>query len=349
MKAVYQIILSKEKTMKYKSVIATKRGGPEVLQVIENDLREPAAGEVRIKVLAAGVGQTDINYRYGYSPLSPKVPFVPGYEVMGIVDAIGEGVTKVAIGDRVSALTGYGSYTEMIYLGQEHLVQVPQNLNPGDVVTVVLNYMTAYQMLYRVAKVKAGDKVLLIGASGGVGTALLQLGKLAGLKMFGTASPNKQGLLTKLGATLIDYHTQDFVEVIYQAEPNGIDFVFDGMGGEYGDRGLTVLKRGGKLVAYAAPVGLLTLFQGLIKLVFINIRPNGHSAEFYGITALYMRDKKPFREDLPQLFKLLGEGKIKPIIAAKFPILEAKKANELLESGQVVGNLVLLAPELLNG
>jgi NADPH:quinone reductase-like Zn-dependent oxidoreductase len=334
--------------MKYKSVIVTKRGGPEVLQVIENDLREPAAGEVRIKVLATGVGQTDINYRYGYSPLSPKVPFVPGYEVMGIVDAIGEGVTKVAIGDRVAALTGYGSYTEEIYLKQEHLVHVPQNLNPADVVTVVLNYVTAYQMLHRAAKVKAGDKVLMIGASGGAGTALLQLGKLAGLKMFGTASPAKHSLLTDLGATPIDYHAQDFVEVIRQAEPNGLDFVFDGMGGEYSDRGLTVLKRGGKLVAYAAPTGLLALLQGLMKLIFANIMPNGKSAEFFGITALYMRDKKPFMEDLPLLFKLLEEGKIKPIIAAKFPILEAAKANEVLESRQVAGNLVLLAPELLN-
>ena len=164
--------------MKYKNVTVTKRGGPEVLQITENDLRSPVAREVRIKVLATGVGQTDINYRYGYSPLSPKVPFVPGYEMMGIVDAIGEGVTKVVVGDRVAALTGHGGYTEMIYLRQEHLVHVPQNLNPADVVTVVLNYVTAYQMLYRVAKVKAGDKVLLIGASGGMGTALLQLGKL---------------------------------------------------------------------------------------------------------------------------------------------------------------------------
>jgi NADPH:quinone reductase-like Zn-dependent oxidoreductase len=333
--------------MKYKSVIVTKRGGPEVLQITENDLRMPVAGEVRIKVLATGVGQTDINYRYGYSPLSPKVPFVPGYEVMGIVDAIGEGVTKIDIGDRVAALTGQGSYTEMIYLGQEHLVHVPQNLNPADVVTVVLNYTTAYQMLHRVAKVKAGDKVLLIGASGGVGTALLQVGKLAGLKMFGTASQAKHNLLTELGATPIDYRTQDFVEVIHQAEPNGLDFVFDGMGGEYGDRGLTVLKRGGKLVAYAAPVGLLSLLQGLIKLMFINVMPNGKSAEFYGITALYMRDKKPFMEDLSQLFKLLEEGEIKPVIAVKFPILEAAKANKLLESRQVTGNIVLLAPELL--
>ena len=333
--------------MKYKSVIVTKRGGPEVLQITENDLRPPAVGEARIKVLATSVGQTDINYRYGYSPLSPKVPFVPGYEVMGVVDAIGNGVTKVAVGDRVAALTGYGGYTEVIYLGQEHLVIVPQALSPEDIVVLTLNYVTAYQMLHRVAKVKSGDKVLINGASGGVGTALMQLGKLAGLKMFGTASQNKHNILTDLGAIPIDYRAQDFVEVIHRAEPDGLDFVFEGMGGEHTDRALAVLRRGGKLVTYAAPTGLGALVLGLLKLIFFNLLPNGKTIEFYGITTLYMRNKKPFMEDLPLLFNLLEEDKIKPVISAKFPILEARKANEMLEGGQVTGNVVLLAPELL--
>jgi NADPH:quinone reductase-like Zn-dependent oxidoreductase len=333
--------------MKYKSVVATQRGGPEVLQIVENDLRSPAAGEVRIRVLATGVGHTDVNYRYGYSPFSPKVPFVPGYEVMGVVDAVGENVSRFAAGNRVAALTGHGGYTEMIYLGQEHLVPVPPSLAPAEVVTLVLNYVSAYQMLHRVARVKAGDKVLIIGASGGIGTALLELGRLAGLKMFGTASPGKNNLLTQMGVIPIDYHTQDFVEVIRQAEPGGLDFVFDGMGGENGDRGLAVLRRGGKLVGYAAPVGLGSTLRDMVKLISVNILPNGKSAEFYGITALYLRDKKPFMEDLPKLFSLLEEGKIKPIITQKFPILEAAKANALLESGQVSGNIVLLAPELL--
>ena len=333
--------------MKYKSVVATKRGGPEVLQVVENELHAPAAGEVRIRVLATGVGRTDINYRHGYSPFSPKVPFVPGYEFMGVVDAVGENVPGFAAGDRVAALTGHGSYTEMIYLGQEHLVRVPPTLAPAEVVTLVLNYVSAYQMLHRVAKVKEGDKVLVIGASGGMGSALLELGRLAGLKMYGTASSGKHSLLTGLGAIPIDYHAQDFVEVIRQAEPDGLDFVFDGMGGENGERGLAVLRRGGKLVGYAAPVGLLTIVRDTVKLISVNILPNGKSAEFYGITALYMRDKKPFMEDLPKLFKLLEEGKIKPVITQKFPLFEAAKANELLERGQVSGNIVLLAPELL--
>ena len=333
--------------MKYKSVTVTERGGPEVLQIVENDLRPPTAREARIKVLATGVGRTDINYRYGLSPFSPKVPFVPGYEIMGVVDAIGSEISKVAVGDRVAALTGHGGYSEMIYLGQEHLVPVLPSLDPGEVAVVVLNYVSAYQMLHRVAKVKAGDKVLINGASGGMGTALLELGKQAGLKMYGTASQSKHPILTEFGAIPIDYHSQDFMEVLRQVEPNGLDFVFDGMGGEYSNRCLAVLKRGGKLVAYAAPVGILSILRDFLKIILVNLLPNGKSVEFYGITALYLRDKKPFMEDLPKLFHLLAEGKIKPVVTAKFPLLEAREANELLEDGQVTGNLVLLAPELL--
>jgi NADPH:quinone reductase-like Zn-dependent oxidoreductase len=333
--------------MKYKSVVVIKRGGPDVLQIVENDLREPAATEARIKVLATGVGRTDINYRYGESPFSPKIPFAPGYEIVGMVDAIGNGVTKVAVGDRVTALTGHGGYSEMIYLGEEHLVQVPKSLDPAEVAILVLNYVTAYQMLHRVAKVKTGDKVFINGASGGVGTALLQLGKLAGLKMFGTASQSRHNLLTELGALPIDYHTQDFVQVIHQADPNGLDFVFDGIGGKEGGRALAVLRRGGKLIGYAAPNGLVSIIKDMIKLISVNLLPNGKSAAFYGITVEYLRDKKPFIEDLQKLFTLLEEGKVKPLIDAKFPLLEARKANELLENGQVAGNLVLLAPELL--
>jgi NADPH:quinone reductase-like Zn-dependent oxidoreductase len=333
--------------MKYKSVVVTRRGGPEVLEIRENELRDPSAGEARIRVLAVGVGGTDINYRYGYSPLSPKVPFVPGYEIMGVVDAVGAGVNRVKPGDRVAALTGHGGYTEMIFLKQEHLVMVPSSLPPAEIVVLVLNYVTAFQMLHRVAKVKAGDKVLLIGASGGVGTALLQLGKLAGLKMYGTASPRKFDILTGLGATPIDYHSQDVVDVLHRQEPGGLDFVFDGMGGKESERGLAVLRRGGKLVEYAAPVGLASMLLGLAKIFVNNLLPNGKSIEFYGITALYLRDKRPFMEDLPIVLNLLSQGKIKPLITTQLPLLEARKANELLESGQVSGNIVLLAPELL--
>lgn len=148
-----------------------------------------------------------------------------------------------------------------------------------------------------------------------------------------------------MSAIPIDYTTQDFVEVIHQAEPGGLDFVFDGLGGDYGERGMKVLGRGGKLVGYAAPTGLGALLKGAIKLALVNLLPNGKTAAFYGITTIYMSDKKPFMEDLLLLFKMLEEGKIKPVITHKFSLLEAAKANALLESGKITGNVVLLATQ----
>jgi len=330
--------------MKYKSVIVTKRGGPEVLQVIENDLRAPDAGEVRIRILATPVCQDDIAARIGNRPFLPKIPFVPGYTILGVVDAIGEGVTNVAVGDRVAALTNFGGYAEYIFLDEEHLVQVPTTLDPAEAVVLILNYLVAYQVLHRIAQVKPDDKVLIVGASGGVGTAFLQLGKLANLKMYGLASRSKHSALTEYGATPIDYHTQDFVEVIRHAEPEGIDFVFNGMGEEYVERGLAVLRRGGALVHYGGPQSFSRFLLLMAKFILYNLLPNGKSIKGYGT---HRGDINLFKEDWTKLFKLLEEGQIKPIIAEKFPILEAAKANELLESGQVTGNLVLLAPELL--
>lgn len=334
--------------MRYHSVIVTKRGGPEVLKVIEHDLRAPAAGEVRIRVLATPVCAPDVTARYGQTPIRPKIPFVPGYAIIGVVDAIGNGVTKAAVGDRVGALTVFGGYSEYIYLRQDTLFPVPVTLDPAEAVTLILNYIVAYQTLHRSAKVKAGDTVLIIGASGGVGTALLQLGQLAQLSMYGLASTSKHHVLTEYGATPIDYHTQDFVQVIGRAEPEGLTAVFDGMGGDYVQRGLAVLRRGGTLVAYGNPLTFTGLLRLLAKVLMFNLLPNGKTVKLYG-TSTSMFGRRRFLEDWAVLFKLLEAGMIKPVIMDKLPILEAAKANALMESGTVVGNLVLLAPELLAG
>ncbi len=338
--------------MKYKSVIATERGGPEVLQVTVNDLRAPSSGEARIKTLAAGVCRPDITVRTGESlysgtPLGQKFPFVPGYSIIGTVDAVGEGVAEVAVGDRVGALTVVGGYSEYLYWKSDRLIPVPSTVDPVEAVTLILNYIVAYQALHRSAKVKAGDKALIIGASGGIGTALLQLGKLVDLTMYGTASASKHPILSEMGVIPIDYHTQDFVEVIDQMEPDGLDAVFDGMSGDYIKRGLAVLRRDGTLVSYGEPTGLPALFRMLGTLITVNLLPNGKSFKLYGTSSYFLFDKRPFLEDWAVLFKLLKEGKIKPVIAKKFPLLEASQANALLESGQIVGNVVLAAPELL--
>jgi NADPH:quinone reductase-like Zn-dependent oxidoreductase len=263
---------------------------------------------------------------------------------LGLVDVIGEGVTGFSAGERVAALTQFGGHAEYICLAAEQLVHVPPDLDAAQAAVLILNYLVAYQVLHRVAKVKAGDTVLLIGASGGVGTALLQLGKLAGLKMYGLASPAKHQALVDAGAVPIDYHAQDFVDAVRWAEPGGLDFVFNGMGEEAFEHGLAVLRKGGVLVHYGGPQSLGRFLLLLVKVIGYNLLPNGKKIEGYGTQRLGVA---LFKEDWATLFSLLGEGKIRPIIAAKFPILEAKKGYALLESGQVLGNVVLVSPELL--
>lgn len=330
--------------MKYRSVIVTKRGGPEFLQVIEKELPPPLSGEAQIRILATPVCQDDVAVRVGNRPFLVKVPFVPGYSILGVVEAIGEDVTQAAVGDRVAALTNFGGYAEYITLPEEELVHVPEILHSAEAAVLILNYLVAYQVLHRIAMVKPGDKVLIVGASGGVGTAFLELGKLAELEMYGLASRSKQDILAEYGATPIDYHAQDFVEVIRDAEPEGLDFVFNGMGEEYFERSLAILKRGGVLVHYGGPQSFSRFLLLMTKFILYNLLPNGKRIKGYGT---HRGKIEPFKEDWGELFTLLEEGKIKPVIAEKFPLLEARKANELLEGGQVTGNIVLLAPELI--
>jgi NADPH:quinone reductase-like Zn-dependent oxidoreductase len=330
--------------MQYKSFIVTERGGPEVLQIVENDLRPPSAGEARIRILATPMVQDDIAVRRGNRPFLPKMPFVPGYSILGVVDALGEGVTVVAVGDRVAALTQFGGHAEYIYLDSEKLVHVPETLEPAEAVVLILNYLVAHQCMHRAVQVKPGDKALIVGASGGVGTAFLQLGKLAGLTMYGLASPSKHITLTDLGAIPIDYHTQDFVEVLREAEPDGLDYVFNGMAEKYLGRGLAVMRRGGVMVHYGGPQSLGGFVSLMAKFILYNVLPNGKKIKGYGTHRV---DIELLKEDWATLFELLERRQIEPIIAARFPILEAVRANELLESGSVTGNIVLLAPEVL--
>ena len=332
--------------MKYNSVIVTARGGPETLQVVENELHSPASGDVRIRVLASLVSGPDISARHGQSPFIPKPPFTPGYCVIGDVDAVGADVQGAAIGDRVGALIAYGGYAEYVYWDAKQLIPVPASLDPAEAVPLILNYIVAYHVMHRWARVKAGDKVLIIGASGGIGTALLQLGKLAELKMYAIASKSKHYILEEYGAVPIDYRTQDFVQVIRQSESAGLNAVFEGMAGDYIHRGFSVLKRGGTLVGYANPLSFRGMFKALGQVLLFHLLPNGRSAKYYS-TGVSRINPRIFLADWATLFKLLADEKIKPVIAAKFPIREARKANELLESGGVIGNVVLVAPELL--
>ena len=193
----------------FKRIVVAHYGGPETLQVVEEDWVEPKNGEVQIRVLAAGVALPDVLAREGIHPETPKVPFTPGWDLVGMAERLGDGVSEIETGQIVAAMPISGAYTEFICLPQRELIPVPTGLDPAEGVSLILNYITAYQMLHRSAKVKAGWSVLIHGAAGGVGTALLQLGRLAGLKMYGTCSARGGNVVSELGGIPIDYQNQD--------------------------------------------------------------------------------------------------------------------------------------------
>lgn len=191
---------------KFKRVIVTRPGGPEVLQLREEELPEPGPGEVRVKILVAGVSYADLLMREGVHPETPRTtPFTLGWDLVGVVDKPGAGASRFAPGQRVAAVPITGAYAQYICLPQEELALVPAGLEPSEVLCLVFNYMTAYQMMHRSARVKPGQRVLVHAAAGGIGSALLQLGGLAGLEMYGTASASSHEQVSRLGAVPIDY------------------------------------------------------------------------------------------------------------------------------------------------
>lgn len=327
----------------YRSVVLPRKGPPEVLELVERPLRPPRPGEVRVRVSSCGVGFTDVIMRVGHYPYAPKKPFVPGYEVVGVVDAVGPGVDTLEVGQKVAALTVHGGYSEYLYREAEHFVPVPDGLDDAEVVSLVLNYVTAYQMLHRKARVREGDTILVTGAAGGVGSALLDLGRVAKLRVYGAASPAKHGIVEDLGGIPIDYHTQDFAEVIREQVPGGADAAFDGVGGESLKRCLAALKPGGALVSYGFTSKASSRFGTIAGIVSMLARSrlSSRRGTFYGITHEYRKDMRPFLEDLPKLLELLERGRIRPRIAQRLPFTEVARAHRLLEGGAVQGKLVL--------
>ena len=334
--------------MGFKRVVITEHGGPEVLRVVEEArLPEPGPSEVRVRMLATSAAFTDTMIREGkYPGVKETPPFSPGYDMVGEVDALGEGVASLDVGQRVAELTVTGSYAEYLTLPADRLVPVPEGLDPAEAVSLVLSYMTAYQMLHRLAKVGSGQRILYHGAGGAVGTAMLQLGRLLDLEMYGTASRPKHELVASLGAVPIDYTREDFVSRVLKETGDGVDAVFDGIGGSYLRRSFRTLRRGGTLVAF----GFYRAWTGrggsvpldFTRLTLWNLLPNGRSTAFYSIAPWRQKHADWFREDLTVLFDLLAEGGIEPAIAARMPLSEAADAHRWVDRAEVRGKIVLM-------
>jgi NADPH2:quinone reductase len=344
--------------MTHTRVIITHYGGPDAIRVIQEECPEPKAGEVRVRVLAAGVSLPDVMAREGIHPETPPVPFTPGWDLVGVVDQLGEGASGIELGQIVTALPIHGAYAEFVCLPQSELVPVPPEVDAAEAVSLVLNYVTAYQMMHRSVHVTPGQRVLIHGAAGGVGSALLQLGLVAQLEMYGTCSARAAQAVSGLGCTPIDYKQRDFVQEIHRLTKDGVDVVFDPIGGAHLWESRKALRRGGSVVGY----GLTTSLRGE---ALASTRP-GRRQRFRGtpIFALYivggwllpgrkrvipysiqtLKRLKPvwFRQDLITLLDLLKQQKLKPLVAQRFPFAEARQAHEMLVKGGVVGKIVLV-------
>jgi NADPH:quinone reductase-like Zn-dependent oxidoreductase len=332
--------------MKNTRVLLTALGGPEVLKIIEDDVREPGEREVRVRILACGVAFADVLMRRGMYPGAPRPPYSPGYDIVGVVDCCGAAVTQWKSGDLIAALTMTGGYSRYIVLPESELVRVPAGLDPAEAVSLVLNYTTAYQLIHRIAKLQQGESVLIHGAAGGVGTAALQLGALAGLKMFGTASKPKHALVAALGGIPIDYRAEDFVK-----RAAGADAVFDPVGGRNWVRSYRALGKGGRFVGYGMSAAIEggrrhTLLAGasFAWLGLVRYLP-GKSARWYSLTTEKKNHPGWLPEDLSLLLAMLREKTISPVIAERLPLRDAARAHELLEAAAVSGKIVFMCQE----
>jgi NADPH2:quinone reductase len=333
----------------FQAIMLRGQGDLDRLEDVELPMVEPGSGEVRVKIVAAGAGSTDVLMRKSKYLFAPPFPFVPGYELLGTIDAIGPGVTGFHLGQRVAALTVHGAFAEYLVREAEHFVPVPDGLDDAEATALILNYITACQMIHRVAKLREGQSALVTGASGGVGTALLQLLRVAKVRAIAACSARQFDFVRSLGGEPVLSRGEGVDVAVRRMVPGGVDAAFDIIGGRGASVAVRATRLGGITVGYGSvgatssngmPSRWLTM-RGFASL-FIGAHLRGRRGTFYGITLLYRKNKQPFKEDLRNLFTLLSSGAIKPVIAHRLPLLAARESQRLIEAGGLSGKIVLL-------
>jgi NADPH:quinone reductase-like Zn-dependent oxidoreductase len=327
---------------KMNKVVITEFGDESKLAIVEDDLPDPAAGEVQLSVEYSIVSGSDVNMRRGTYPFQRKAPLTPGYSVLGKVRVNGNGCTKFKVGDRVACLSKYGGQAELINLPERFLVRVPDGVDLKAAVSLVLDWVTAYQMLHHAAHIQSGQKIFVHGLSGGVGVALLSLGRIQEAQVFGTASLSKHEELRKLGGVPFDYSNKDWITAMQ--ELGGVDAVFDPLGFESFDESYSVLRKGGILVGYGMNLPALTersrpsAFPAILKLLSKNLLFwSGKRTTFFGLR----RSSKNFMPDLELLFEWLRSGKISVPVKATFRLEEIQKAHREYASSSRIGSIVI--------
>ena len=337
--------------MTWQKISISQFGGPEVLDLIEEStIPEPGPGEVRIKVLAAGTGFTDIFIRRGrYPDYKGPLPFIPGYDIVGLVDKVGPGVASPREGQTVADLCVVGGYTQYAIRPAQFLVPVPDGVDPAEAVCIPLAYLTAFQMLTRYRQLAPGATILAIGASGTVGTGLLDLARHFGLNAIGTCSAANMPIVEGFGAKAIDYRDGDFVDALHKLTA-GVDVVFDAIGGAHFARSYACLASGGLLVGYGSQTmadgreGLLSAGLGLARLKLwdtFNVAFRRRCAKWYSITSRRKTHPEEFKADMAALFALLRHGAIHPVVIDRLPLAAAPDIHTRIDAGGLGGKIVL--------
>ncbi|WP_066369573.1 medium chain dehydrogenase/reductase family protein [Herbidospora mongoliensis] len=326
---------------------------PDGLIVEEGPLDAPGPGQILVAVEATGVSYAEQAMRRGRYFGQPKFPFVPGYDLVGTVLRAGPQVDGSLIGARVATLTKTGGWASHAVVEARDSVVVPAGLDPAEAETVVVNGVTAWQMLHRAARVRPGQTILVHGAGGGVGGILIQLARHAGVRVIGGASPRHHDALRAAGVEPVDYNDPNLADRVRELSPGGVDAVFDNIGGPMMRVSYGLLAPRGALVCYAiiAEVGgtgglVVPFLKAISRVLLWNALPNGHRATFYDVWSGHRMRPARFREhleeDLGQVFALLADGTLKATIAARFPLDEAAAALTLAESRTVNGKIILL-------
>jgi NADPH:quinone reductase-like Zn-dependent oxidoreductase len=336
--------------MRYRHVSVPRLGGADVMQVRDDDLLPPPPGYARVKVLASGVSYGDILLRVGVIPGGPKRPFTPGYDLVGEVDAVGPGTSAPEVGTRVVALVRSGGYAQYATVAANRLVPLPDGVDPVEASAAALNYFIAEQMLHRVARVRAGGTILVIGASGGVGSAFLELAAKDGITAYGTSSAKYAHRVRELGGRVIDRETENFEEVVRRLPGGHVDAAFDPIGGAHFLRSYRTVRRGGVMIGYGQNAALrngrpdrIAGLQGFLGgIVLPKLVPDGRRTLFYNAWSLEKSQPQAYREDLATVMALLAEGRIHPTVGRTMPLEEAAGAHRALETSAVSGKIVLL-------
>jgi NADPH2:quinone reductase len=328
-------------------------GEPETLRAITQELPDPGPGEAVVRVEATGVSFAEQQMRRGKYYDQPPFPFVPGYDLVGVVERVGAGVA-LAPGRRVAALTKTGAWAQRVVLPVADLAPVPDGVDPVDAETAIVNGLTAWRMLHRTAHVPSGATIVVLGAAGGVGSLLVQLAVDAGIIVIGVAGSAQQDSVRALGAIPVDYRAEDVPARVRELAPDGVAAVFDHVGGDGIEASWRMLARGGTLVSYGSAAtkddpgnARLPVLKLLARLTAWNLLPNGRHAHFFNLWAgkrlRPARYRAQVRQDLTVLFGLLREGRISAQVAARFPLTDAAAALRFAEQGGKTGKVALIA------